>query len=320
MEANAEKRRRLPSWMLRVNAANELGTSGNKDAKSNITEEQSETKTAKSEVKLIAEVQETTGLKRARKSQMDETKQKSRKASGKDDDASSSIIDCDEAVQSKTKLKNEADERPKRTASTKQSKISRGTANGEVEATSQGSSRDEIELTVEDLLSIAEEYVNADREKEHARVLTGSTGCSQVLSRCTTTKSSSHPSGVGLNDNENTTEKISTDILSRCTMAGCSSDQSESGRKAKESPTTKNIDVNVVRTGDTAQDMLDLFLGPLLKKLPAEEPQFRITKAESFCLVPESKKQVRSMPEGNEDAPLTKKKSSFKDKVSVFLN
>lgn len=319
MAADAGRKRRLPTWMLGANAVDKPESFGNRDEKSITGKEQSEITNAKAKVGLITEIPEPSGSKRAEKSQIDEPKERSRKASKRNDDASSSIISSDEVFQSKKKLKKERDWR-KQTTTRKQNKKSRGSKNGEVEGISEGSSGDEIELTAGDLLSIAEEYVNADREKRHGRVLSESTGCSLALSRCTT-KSSSHLNGIGSEEKEvSTTENFPTNIISRCPTARCSSDQSATGKKGTEIPTTSNIDIKVTSTGDTAQDMLDLFLGPLLKKPPSEEQHFRGNEAESFTLVPESGKQVRSISEGNEEVPLTKKKSSLKDKVSVFFN
>lgn len=65
-------------------------------------------------------------------------------------------------------------------------------------------------------------------------------------------------------------------------------------------------------TGDAAQDMLDLFLGPLLKKPNSTEPsKFETNIGEELRSGVQSSKQVRGS--------VVKKKSSLKDKVAMFL-
>lgn len=75
---------------------------------------------------------------------------------------------------------------------------------------------------------------------------------------------------------------------------------------------------NPSRTGDPAQDMLDLFLGPLLKKPLEEKKQFEFV-TENTKYVREFKNQCQN-DVVEEMVPLTKKKSSLKDKVAVFLD
>ena len=75
---------------------------------------------------------------------------------------------------------------------------------------------------------------------------------------------------------------------------------------------------NPSRTADPAQDMLDLFLGPLLKKPLEEKKQFEFV-SEDVKFVHEYKKQCQN-DVVEESVPLTKKKSSLKDKVAVFLD
>lgn len=77
---------------------------------------------------------------------------------------------------------------------------------------------------------------------------------------------------------------------------------------------------NTRRTGDAAQDMLDLFLGPLLKKPPNNEQEIGAGKTESMIITNESIKQATSREMWREEATLTKKKSSLKDKVAMFLD
>lgn len=72
------------------------------------------------------------------------------------------------------------------------------------------------------------------------------------------------------------------------------------------------------RTGDAAQDMLDLFLGPLLKKPQEEKKQFEFV-LDDMKFSHKFKEQDQS-DVVEEMVPLTKKKCSLKDKVAAFLD
>ncbi|KAB5544946.1 hypothetical protein DKX38_013058 [Salix brachista] len=72
------------------------------------------------------------------------------------------------------------------------------------------------------------------------------------------------------------------------------------------------------RTGDPAHDMLDLFLGPLLKKPMEKEKRSEfIAKDVDFTFELKKKSQCDF---GDEMAPPMKKKSSLKDQVSLLLD
>ena len=85
-----------------------------------------------------------------------------------------------------------------------------------------------------------------------------------------------------------------------------------------------NIPSNVVTTGNPVQDMLDLFLGPLLKKSalvkePLIEPleevcNFSLVETNEKAVYRDEKKPVE------ERETLVKKKGSLKDKVAMFLS
>lgn len=77
--------------------------------------------------------------------------------------------------------------------------------------------------------------------------------------------------------------------------------------------------VNPCSTGDPAQDMLDLLLGPLLKKPAREENKIGLIKEDMTFAVDITKQRQNNI--GMEVVvPLTKKKSSLKDKVAMFLD
>lgn len=75
--------------------------------------------------------------------------------------------------------------------------------------------------------------------------------------------------------------------------------------------------VSIERTGDPAQDMLDLFLGPLLRK-PVEEEKMSQFFAEEVISIQDQKKQSSNVVSIEAVSPL-KKKSSLKDKVAMFF-
>lgn len=76
---------------------------------------------------------------------------------------------------------------------------------------------------------------------------------------------------------------------------------------------------NLSSTGDPAQDMLDLLLGPLLSQPPKEEKKADIITDE-MIIAHQLKKQNQNVHSNNAAIPLAKKKTSLKDKVAMFLD
>lgn len=156
------------------------------------------------------------------------------------------------------------------------------------------------ELTVEDLVSIAEEYVKADEDSRRKQT----SGRECKLQRQLPTKASSkndlEESFIVLDDKH---------ISASCETTSCSSTMNLVSQESL---------ISSSRTGDPAHDMLDLFLGPLLKKpMEIEKMSEFIAKDVDFTL--ELKKKSHS-DFGDEMAPPMKKKSSLKDKVSLLLD
>ncbi|XVE85610.1 hypothetical protein DITRI_Ditri17bG0104100 [Diplodiscus trichospermus] len=145
---------------------------------------------------------------------------------------------------------------------------------------------DDEELTPEDLLSIAEVYVKADEE------------FGRQLSTTASSKTESESSLVALDGNQSSPAHNTTN----------DSAQSLKGHE---------YFINSSRTGDPAQDMLNLFLGPLLKKTVEKERTELIKKDLTFAneLRKGSQNDVKE-----ETAPLTKKKCTLRDKVSMLLD
>ena len=129
--------------------------------------------------------------------------------------------------------------------------------------------------------------------------------------------------------------RLRTTVSSRNESEDCNRSSVTDDSSASYNQTTTNNGVNssyklnststekivISTTGDPAHDMLDLFLGPLLKK-PVEEKKNNFMLGDvaisqevgKFGI--ESKKNIAR----EEIVPLMKKKSSLKDKVAMFLD
>lgn len=110
---------------------------------------------------------------------------------------------------------------------------------------------------------------------------------------------------------------------SRCLLDVPNSNQSSSAHELTASYSSsvalasEEIAIIDRRTVDPAQDMLDLFLGPLLKKPVMEENKSFV---KDFAFAYEFERQSQNDVVVEEIEPLMKKKSSLKDKVAMFLD
>ncbi|KAI4357081.1 hypothetical protein L6164_001052 [Bauhinia variegata] len=161
----------------------------------------------------------------------------------------------------------------------------------------QAFSNDDVELTVDDLMAIAEEYVKISMRKEQQEV--PGRQCESVKQVPATSESRSTNDLNIENERSPAHAKPAVDHYT---------------------PTTASeiIPTSTCQTGDPAQDMLDLFLGPLLKKKPLEEEK-RESFVEDFSFTHELARQGQDEIVGEEKGPLMKKKSSLKDKVETLL-
>ncbi|KAG8650888.1 hypothetical protein MANES_07G076000v8 [Manihot esculenta] len=156
---------------------------------------------------------------------------------------------------------------------------------------------DDAGLTVEDLVTIAQEYVKVNQYSESKRPLNQK--CEPQGQHATITSSSNDLEGPFLapfNEQQ---------LPSSETTASCSSSMNLTSEQSL---------IKVSHTGDPAQDMLDLFLGPLLKKPPLEDEKRSGLFSKDTDLVFELRKRSQN-DVGEEIVPVTKKKSSLKDKV-----
>ncbi|KAJ3682314.1 hypothetical protein LUZ60_014887 [Juncus effusus] len=262
----AETKRRLPNWMLKQHTETKSRDSDSNTKLEEKSDDQNEIKPSKPKrgrkpTKLDEEnIGESELVLQKCTNRTNRVKRKNKAEIGKDDGKRSS----------KKKLKGD-----------------------EIDEFSPKFSDDgEIDLTVDDLVSIAEEYVNVDEEKQRNQTSTSTT----ITENNTTKNRSKSIEASLLNPN------LNFEIT----------DQNDNHENIAQT--------NIVKTGDAAQDMLDLFLGPLLKNPGLnKEPSFE--SVEPACSTSLFERSERETYRGEKvDEPLEKKKSSLKDKVALFLD
>ncbi|CAN4080954.1 unnamed protein product [Withania somnifera] len=151
------------------------------------------------------------------------------------------------------------------------------------------------DLTVEDLMSIAKEYVNENEQNKQAA--TGKEKSGQMDNAIS--KSIGSVSCIEVDNIQSSRRETNSNCISK------------QERTIEDAPPRLNMSEN------PTQDMLDLFLGPLLKKTH-EEKRVELVR-EEMVLAHDLNKENQCDP--SEDWPvLVKKKSSLKDKVSLFLD
>ncbi|KAB2041548.1 hypothetical protein E1A91_D02G161100v1 [Gossypium mustelinum] len=157
---------------------------------------------------------------------------------------------------------------------------------------------DEEELSPEDLLSIAKEYVKADKDIGLQELSTGDCEFGKQLSTIASPKAKSESSLIAIDGNRKSPVDETTYDLT-------------------ESPKGDKHLINTSRTGDPAHDMLDLFLGPLLKK-PVDEKRTEFVRRDLTFSKELGKGSQNDVKE--ETVPLTKKKCTLRDKVAMLLD
>lgn len=156
--------------------------------------------------------------------------------------------------------------------------------------------REDEDLTMEDLMSIAKEFVQDDEDAQP--VVSFNHGHRDEDAQ------SQHIEGGG-------SLSVSQGNIRSFQDRGTSSSSIEVENLTGEISTCKPT-----MSGNPTQDMLDLFLGPLLKK--TQEKEKEITEEINFTH--EVKKQPCSVVLGEEPPVVMKKKTSLKDKVAMFLD
>ncbi|URE30617.1 hypothetical protein MUK42_13230 [Musa troglodytarum] len=247
-DADAGKRRRLPLWMARASCSDEIRDYGAGDGLQDAGSEPRKPAQAVDHLDEFEATRRTVAGQRKRKA--------SRRNVGRDGSSSSNgtgetKTTTEETEEGETTVDNAANN--VKIGSRKSQKRSKNSG----AACSLASTESEIELTVEDLVRIAEEYVNADRQKH-----------------------------------EDTNSRV------------------------------EDLPAAPPRTGDAAGDMLDLLLGPLLKKPSSEEHENRRTVAtETMNLTRKTSASSTASKEiWKEEVLPSKRKSSLKDKVAMLLD
>ncbi|KHN05420.1 uncharacterized protein LOC114378252 isoform X1 [Glycine soja] len=157
-------------------------------------------------------------------------------------------------------------------------------------------SDDAMDLTLEDLMAIAEQYVKDYENKDRKEI-----------------SSRQHESKWQFQVTNETGHTLDSPCKNE--------NSSKSGREDLShftSTTGELIATSTSQTGDPAQDMLDLFLGPLLRKTLEKEKSKSIVK--NVEITHEFTRQSQDKLAGEEIVPLTKKRNTFKDKVAMFLD
>lgn len=224
--------------------------------------------------------------------------------------------------------------------------------NVESEGMPSGTTDDGIELTVDDLVSIAEEIVSADKEKLQGRRTTK------------TARYEEHPTCPPTSTSDDTGGQVSsawsTKGLMQCTTSTTNKTPSERRVDKSHRPEEpqQRPSSSIQMTGDGAQDMLNILLGPLWSKTAAyeknsepaayekkSEPAVYEKKSEPAAYEKKSepaayenkseimeaatvnvnhdpalrKKDWHAVPQVQGEHVVVKKKSSLKDKVAMFL-
>ncbi|XP_058098032.1 uncharacterized protein LOC131243005 [Magnolia sinica] len=319
VDIDVGRKRRLPLWMLQVTTTDEIRTLGNKDESHTSEKEQSlsqatsqpKAKPAKRLGKQILNNNDKEALEVDSSSLVRcENRERTRKSRRRGVGPNNSITSSNEAdvPMKKSRTVCGGDKRSVRKRAAPKKKKLKGCgpeSSDEIETTSPTEGgEDGIDLTMEDLLSMAEECVKADKDKE----------CQQAA----TTEPKSK------------TQLQSTSIFSKNESVGSlqaigsiqqipSSDLNKTRETEKFNSVSEGAMINTSRTGDPAQDMLDLFLGPLLKKPRSEDRKVELIM-EDMSLACDLSKHIKSQVPVKESAPMMKKKSSLKDKVAMFLD
>ncbi|KAL4570031.1 hypothetical protein LXL04_025680 [Taraxacum kok-saghyz] len=270
-----DEKRRLPSWMTAASTANKPTKTLDLDPDDIITNQEVNivTKSTKPKAKvLIHKHKKEVSPSSDTKSLLVkcETKRKKRETVEKE------AIEPHDFKQEKKKLRRVKTE-------VEEPHISRK----KKEDNSQSSDEDDEDLTMDDLLTIAQQFVENDKRD------TGQQKSSEKLLK---RKNSSHSSS-----------SVNTNSI-------IAPQDTKPPIQSTENTTSTDI---LTMTGDPAQDMLDLLLGPLLKKpIPKKE----VTLYEDMIVPHEVKNHEHDPIVSNKPVDFTKKKSSLRDAVAMFLD
>ncbi|KAJ3690156.1 hypothetical protein LUZ61_019320 [Rhynchospora tenuis] len=297
----AETKRRLPPWMLKHKIEN-------KAQSSDANLKPLETSEDQIKVKHVKRQQRKRTLEEENEDQNEEEpvkRKQRRKTLNQDPDEFEEVEGALQRCQ--TRQRNSRGRRKHEMEIGEEKEGSKGVKNKRDEKRRSVISDDETDLTVDDLVSIAEEYVNADKDKQEQQA-------SAIITENGPAKKASK-SLLG--------PRLTKGLL-KCSTYTPSPDSSDNAVGEKNNLTEDTIiPTNVAKSGDPAQEMLDLFLGPLLRKPPpVKKPA--VESVDEVCSTSVVKTCDNSVcREGNaveQTETLVKKKGSLKDKVSMFLS
>ena len=163
-DSDAGNRRRLPTWMLQANAADKQRKSANEDRKCSVSGEETKSQAAESKVNPDIKNHRKTPTEEAETKQKAEsllgsdTSRRTKKATRRDEGPCTALTTGSEAKKkSKRKAVEDETTADESTITRKQHAKSKRPKNCKVEGVSSERSYEEISLTVEDLLIIAQE-------------------------------------------------------------------------------------------------------------------------------------------------------------------
>ncbi|KAB1206093.1 hypothetical protein CJ030_MR7G005997 [Morella rubra] len=293
MEAGPDDgRRRLPLWMVGVVAADRRRKPGQVEENNNHVDEESMPRTCPSGAKSVSKGSDKGFLLKEKdipgvNSDFVLECQRKRKRGRKQ---SLQEPNCDGIIAESVSGKKNYDVRNIGKCIARKGRKPKGGDSGKGEEVDiQPRNDDDVELTMDDLMTLAEEYIKDDKNKKR-----------QASNReCGV---SSRKDSEGLLDVPNSDRGSSAHHPTACSGSNLPVVGEENA---------------IVNAKDPAQDMLDLFLGPLLKK-PLKEDNRLLMKDMSFSY--EFETQIQNNVVIEEREPLMKKKSSLKDKVAMFLD
>ncbi|KAJ0780043.1 hypothetical protein HanPI659440_Chr06g0233211 [Helianthus annuus] len=278
------EKRRLPSWMVSASTTNKVSKVSKPvdvDLSSVVT------KSTKLKAKGVARNhKKDVGLSSDESLLVKcETKRKKRGFVEKDvvdghDSDHDQEVNVEKRKRARVKRKAEEPE-PSRKKSEKRIEFDNGSGS---ETQSLSCDEEDDDLTMEDVLSIAKEFVENDKR----------------------------------DTSQQKPPKVQSELRSKSPpyVRSPTHEETDSHHEPVET-TSKTTLADSIMTGDPAQDMLDVFLGSLLKK-PIAKDETRSTY--DITIPHETKNQQHTAVISNKPVTLTKKKSSLRDAVAMLLD
>lgn len=290
-----EAKRRLPSWMAGASTADKMSKPLDSDENEVITKE---------EVSVVT---------KSRKPKAKVLTQKHKKEVGLPSDGKSILVKCETRRKKRGFVEKDhgqelvVEKRKRGRAGRKDEEHGPSTNNEEKSYEFESNNENQVpsddeedeDLTMDDLLSIAEEFVANDKSDIGQQKPSEGRCKSKSKSSC----NSSSVTRTSLGVPQDTRSPVQEETASH--------------HDSIENTSKVTLAADSRLTGDPAQDMLNLFLGPLLKKPIAKEETISI---KNIILPHEVKNQHHDTVISDKPVTLTKKKSSLRDAVAMLLD